>query len=141
MESLPLRIPPGRDLRRTLEEALAATQAPAAFVVAGIGSLSEAHIRFANRDVPTVLSGDYEILTLGGSLSPDGAHLHISIADSQGRVFGGHLSSGSIVRTTAEVLVLLTPEWSLSRELDPATGFKELVVRRQPSAAPGTQVP
>ena len=34
-----------------------------------------------------------------------------------------------IVRTTAEVLVLLLTEWSFSRDLDPATGYPELVVQ------------
>ncbi len=48
---------------------------------------------------------------------------------AQGRVSGGHVSYGCIVRTTAEVLLLLLPEWSFSREPDSATGFAELVVR------------
>lgn len=34
-----------------------------------------------------------------------------------------------MVRTTAEVLVVLLPEWSFSRERDVATGYAELVVR------------
>jgi hypothetical protein len=130
MEPLPLRLPPGRDLRQTLEEAVASTGKPAAFVISGIGSLGEAHLRFAGASEPTVLSGDLEILTLAGSISNDGAHLHISIADREGKVYGGHLAYRSIIRTTAEVLVLLLPEWSFSREFDPDSGFKELVVRR-----------
>ena len=72
---------------------------------------------------------ELEILTLAGSLSPDGAHLHMSLADSAGRVIGGHVAQGCVVRTTAEVLVAMLPEWSFTREVDPVTGFAELAVR------------
>jgi hypothetical protein len=59
----------------------------------------------------------------------------MSVADSDGRVMGGHVAHGCIVRTTAEVLVLLLSEWSFNPELDPATGFAELVVSRRGSHA------
>ena len=42
---------------------------------------------------------------------------------------GGHVAYGCTVRTTAELLLFLLPEWSFIREMDPATGFAELVVR------------
>lgn len=61
-----------------------------------------------------------------GSLSPDGAHLHIAVSDSKGAVIGGHLCAGSLVRTTAELVIGLLPEWRFRRELDPATGYAEL---------------
>lgn len=70
-----------------------------------------------------------EILTLAGSLSPDGAHLHMSVADAQGRVVGGHVTPGCIVRTTVEVLIALLPEQRFSREHDVESGCKELVIR------------
>ena len=131
MEPLPLRFSPGVDLRRAIEDAIqAACQPAAAFVVSGIGSLGAAHIRFAGAEEPTVLTGDFEILTLAGSVSSGGAHLHISIANRDGQVLGGHLAYGSVVRTTAEILALLIPEWNLTRELDAMTGFQELLVRR-----------
>lgn len=79
-----------------------------------------------------MLSGDLELLTLSGTLSPDGAHLHASVADAQGRVLGGHVLAGCTVRTTAEVVLALLPDWQFSREVDDATGFKELVIRSLP---------
>jgi predicted DNA-binding protein with PD1-like motif len=100
----------------------------AAFVIQGIGSLSVACIRYAGKSKLAVLRGDLEILTLGGSLAPDGPHLHISVADAEGRVTGGHMGPGCVVRTTAEVLVALLPSHRFSREHDAATGFKELFV-------------
>ncbi|SAL12249.1 DNA-binding protein [Caballeronia terrestris] len=129
MQTLPLRLVPGDDLRASLE-AIARSQAlSAAFVLQGIGSLSVARLRYAGIDDPAQLTGDFEILTFAGSLSIDGAHLHMSISDRDGRVFGGHVATGCIVRTTAEILIALLPEHTFSRESDPRTGFPELVVR------------
>jgi predicted DNA-binding protein with PD1-like motif len=124
-----LRIPAGADLRAALAELPVRHGVGAAFVLQGIGSLAVAAIRYAGRDACVDLRGDLEILTLGGSLSPDGPHLHMTVADADGRVSGGHVGPGCIVRTTAEVLVGLLPEMRFSREEDPVTGYKELVVR------------
>ncbi|KQV79953.1 DNA-binding protein [Massilia sp. Root351] len=124
----PLRLGPGADLRAAIEAA-AAEACAAAFVLQGIGSLSVAQLRYAGMPGATELRGDLEILTLAGSVAPDGAHLHMSVSDAQGRVYGGHVAAGCVVRTTAELLLALLPGHSLRRETDPASGYKELVVR------------
>ena len=129
LHSLPLRIGAGADLRAELEAVLGRRGVRAGFVVQGIGSLSVARIRFAGRPGFTELRGDLEILSLCGSLSPDGPHLHMAVSDADGRVTGGHLGPGCVVRTTAEVLVALLPGWVFSRDDDPATGYKELFIR------------
>jgi predicted DNA-binding protein with PD1-like motif len=128
MNALPLRIPPQADLRQVLAALPAMHGIDAAFVVQGIGSLSVAHLRFAGAPDFTELRGNLEILSLGGSLSPDGPHLHIAVADASGQVRGGHMGPGCVVRTTAEVMVMLLPGYRFSRVHDPATGFKELFV-------------
>ncbi|MDM0107136.1 DNA-binding protein [Variovorax sp. J22R24] len=130
MDATPLRLIPGDDLRGALDAALASKGCAAAFVVAGIGSLSAARLRLAGAERPETLTGDLEILTLSGTLTPDGSHLHMSVADAQGRVFGGHAAPGCVVRTTAEVLVAWLPEWRLARAFDPATGYAELAIRK-----------
>lgn len=128
MRALPLRLRPGDDLRLALEAALAGNGA--AFVLQGIGSLSVAQLRYAGADQAAELRGDLEILTLAGSIAPDGVHLHMSVSDAQGRVTGGHVAGGCIVRTTAEVLLAVLPDHRFSRELDAdGSGFRELVVR------------
>jgi uncharacterized protein len=129
MQALPLRLYPGDDLRAAVEAVLSEGEVRAAFVIQGIGSLSVAELRFAGADLPTEIRGDLEILTVAGSVSPDGAHLHMSVADARGQVFGGHVSRGCTVRTTAELLLALLPEHAFSREADPSTGFAELVIR------------
>ncbi len=129
MEAFPLRLAPGLDLRKALEGAVAARSCNAAFVISGIGSLSEARLRRAGVHEADVLRGDFEILTLAGTVAGNGSHLHMSVADAEGKVSGGHVAYGCTVRTTAELLLALLPEWSFSREADAATGFAELVVR------------
>jgi predicted DNA-binding protein with PD1-like motif len=128
MNALPLRVPALADLREVLAALPSQHGVAAAFVLQGIGSLSVARIRFAGAPDCTELRGDLEIVSLGGSLSPDGPHLHIAVADAAGQVTGGHMGPGCVVRTTAEVLVALLPGHSFSREMDPATGYKELFV-------------
>lgn len=130
MQFLPLRLSPGADLRRALEDVMGSQNTDSAFVVAGIGSLVEASLRYAGESTVITLAGPLEILSVSGSLSPPGAHLHMSVADASGRVYGGHADYGNTVRTTAELLLALLPDGSLTREHDARTGFNELVVRR-----------
>lgn len=129
MKPLPLRLLPGDDLRAALLRMLQAQSCPAAFVLSGIGSLSQMRLRLAGADKVLAIDGDFEILTLAGSLSPDGVHLHMSVADAEGRVVGGHVLAGCVVRTTAEILLALLPDWQFSREQDAATGYAELQIK------------
>ena len=131
MQTLVLRLQPGDDLRGALEAAVADHSLGGAFVLAGIGSLSAAQLRMAGAEAPLQLDGDLEILTLSGSLSADGAHLHATLARADGSVLGGYVAMGCTVRTTAEVLLAGLPDWQLSREPDARTGYAELVARRQ----------
>ncbi|MYM90912.1 DUF296 domain-containing protein [Rugamonas sp. FT82W] len=128
MRTLALRLDPGDDLRAALVAALRASGHEAGFVLQGIGSLSVAQLRYAGRPQPDTLRGDLEILTLAGSLSADGAHLHMAVSDAQGRVLGGHVCAGCVVRTTAELLVALLPGQRFTREPDPRTGYPELKI-------------
>lgn len=128
MHPQPLRLNPGDDLRRALQAACL-SRGQSGFVIAAIGSLTDARLRLAAASDDTLIPGPSELLTLSGSLSPDGAHLHASVADAQGRVTGGHVVLGNTIRTTAEILIVWLPDWSLSREADATTGFKELVAR------------
>jgi predicted DNA-binding protein with PD1-like motif len=132
MQTYPVRLSPGDDLRGALEDVLRELNLAAAFVLQGIGSLSVAQLRFAGVEEPSELRGDLEILTLAGSISLNGAHLHMSVSDSRGQVLGGHVAHGCSVRTTAEILLALLPEHRFSREHDAHTGFAELVIRAEP---------
>ena len=130
-----LKLSPGEDLRAALDVAFAkwrgAHGIEAACIVSAVGSLSHAVLRYAAEPAGAELHEPLEIISLSGTLSPDGAHLHCSVAGARGDVKGGHLMPGCIVRTTAEVVVALLPGWEFRRALDAATGLSELAPRKQ----------
>ena len=132
MQILPLRLSPDQDLRRALEDILGQYKLSAGFVLQGIGSLSTVNLRYAGVSQLTKLDGDFEILTLAGSLATNGVHQHMSVSNARGQVTGGHVAKGCIVRTTAEILIALLPEYQIARELDAHTGFGELAIRSAP---------
>jgi predicted DNA-binding protein with PD1-like motif len=72
-----------------------AGQGRSAFVLSGIGSLSTAKLRLAGAVEETLVPGNVEILCLSGTLTPDGAHLHMAVSDEHGRVIGGHVCYGN----------------------------------------------
>ena len=132
MKVVPLRLQPGADLRGALDAWMVDQEGQAGCLISAVGSLSVAQLRLAGKKEATVIRGDLEILSLCGTLSRDGAHLHIAVANSTGSVTGGHLCTGSLVRTTAELVIGLLPEWRFRREIDPATGYAELEIKTQP---------
>jgi len=131
MNVVPLRLQPGADLHCALEAWMAEQQEQAGCVISAVGSLSVAQLRLAGASEATAIHGELEILSLSGTLAPDGVHLHIAVADSRGAVIGGHLCVGSLVRTTAELVIGLLPQWRFNRKLDPATGYAELQINPQ----------
>jgi len=124
-----LRLVPGDDPKLKLEAYVKDHQMKAAIIIAAVGSLTNAAIRYANEDKITVLKGHFEVVSLSGMLSStSGSHLHISVSDKTGKTLGGHLSEGSVVYTTLEVALGELPNLEFKRELDPASTYNELKV-------------
>ncbi len=126
MKTLAIRLHPGQDLRVALRDVCAEMNIEAACVVTCVGSLTRAPLRFAEATEATAIDGPLEIISLVGTLSRHGCHLHLSVADTQGVVTGGHLKDGAIVRTTAEIILGLIPDVRFARAYDDATGYEEL---------------
>lgn len=123
-----LRLQPGDDLKKELSRFAREHKLGAGIVLTCVGSLSRAVLRLADQPAGTTFEGKHEIVSLVGTLSPDGDHLHLAISDATGRTLGGHLLEGSIVYTTAEIAVGELTGLSFARERDPRTTFGELVV-------------
>ena len=104
MHPLPLKLTPGSDLRLSLEE-LARTQQLSGFVLGVVGNLSRAAFQCPGQPEPTVLEGDLEVITLNGTLNPEGVHLHLSLSDGACQVWGGHLEPGTLVQKGVDLLV------------------------------------
>jgi len=129
MRSHPVRLKPGEDLKATLDQLTRINHWQAASIVSAVGSLSEAAIRFANQNEISFLKGPFEIVALSGTLSGSGSHLHIAVSDTEGRMIGGHLKEGSLIYTTAEIVIAILDDWEFSREIDPGSGYLELVIK------------
>lgn len=126
-----LRLHPGQDLKRELEAFAKSQHLRAAFIVTCVGSLRKVALRPANQQEPLFREQKFEIVSLVGTLSPDGAHLHISLSDSTGATIGGHLLEGNEVYTTAEIVIGEAAQLQFHREVDPETTYKELTIRKR----------
>jgi predicted DNA-binding protein with PD1-like motif len=133
MRTIALRLGPGADLKAELLALAAREAVRAGWVLTCVGSLSPVRLRLAGGTEHATWHGPFEIVALTGTLSQDGGHLHLAVADHQGRTFGGHLAEGSTVRTTAEVVLAADDRLVFAREHDPATGYDELVIRERDS--------
>jgi predicted DNA-binding protein with PD1-like motif len=129
MTTVSLRLKPKEDLKATLDEFVKVHKIKAACIVTCVGSLDVAAIRFANQQDATIVVGKLEIVSLTGTLAESGSHLHISVSDSTGKTTGGHLKEGSLIYTTAEIVLGILPEVVFTRETDSTFGYKELMIK------------
>jgi predicted DNA-binding protein with PD1-like motif len=127
-KAIAFRLMPGADLKQSLIDYCVKQNVDAACVVSCVGSLQCAKIRFADRDEATEFQQKLEIVSLVGTASQHGCHLHISVSDGGGQVFGGHLMPGSLIYTTAEIVLGIIPNVVFKRELDESTGYRELKI-------------
>ena len=93
-----------------------------------VGCCSKVKFRLAGAESFYEDERDYEIVSIMGTISSDGVHIHISFADDTGKVVGGHLTEGCIINTTCEVSIIKSDKYKLSREYDEETCYKELVI-------------
>ena len=127
MRSLPLKLAPGSDLRITLEE-LARRDGISGFVLGVVGNLTQASFQCPGQANPTVLEGDLEVITLNGTLSPEGVHLHLSLSDGACQVWGGHLEPGTIVQKGVDLLIGVLEQRDGSPEQQSSTPRLEIAV-------------
>lgn len=131
-----LRLKPGAEVMAALRDLVVGERIAAAAVVAAVGSLTEAAIRYANQPGTTLLRGHFEVCALSGTLEcapseggPGGGHLHLAISDGAGRMIGGHMMEGCRVYTTLEIVLLVLEDFGFTREPCALSGHPELVIR------------
>ncbi len=125
------RLKPGEDLRTGIQKMVMQHHIQAGWVNTCVGSLTDYNIRFANQPESSSGSGHFEILSLVGTLSVNGSHLHLSISDSTGKTIGGHLSEGCRIYTTAEIVISSSSDLVFKRKQDGTTPWEELQVEQQ----------
>ena len=128
MRPIALRLTPGQDLKSEIEALVKKEQMKAGCLLSAVGSLADATLRLADGATVKSFNGPFEIVSITGTVSPDGCHIHLSIADTAGEVIGGHLQRGCPVYTTVELVILAFEELRFNRNFDPDTGYEELTV-------------
>lgn len=129
MKIFATRLKPNQDLKESLKDFVEQNNIQAGFILTAVGSLQQATIRFASQDNYQVFNEQFEIVSLVGTLSIHGIHLHISISDKNGKTIGGHLVDGCIIYTTAEIVMGTSEEFMFMRTVDENTGYQELDIK------------
>lgn len=133
MRQITARLKNGQDLRNEIEKIAKANDIRAGALLSVVGGLKKAVLRapVIERHNPIVKTWDVdlEIVSGTGTVSRNGSHVHISVSDGDGATFGGHLQEGCIVRSTAEVVILIFDDVEYKRLPDQETGYDELVVQ------------
>ena len=132
MQPLPLKLAPGSDLRLSLEE-LTQRDGVSGFVLGVVGNLTKASFQCPGQAEPTVLEGDLEVITLNGTFSPEGVHLHLSLSDGACQVWGGHLEPGTIVQKGVDLLIRVLEQ----REASPTRQTAAAAPRIEIAVLPG----
>lgn len=126
-----LRIKPNQDLRVEIENFVKINNIKSGFIITTVGSLKKASLRLSDDKHTTVIEDKFEIVSLVGTVSINGCHLHISISDKTGKTIGAHLQHGSEVYTTAEIIIGEAQDLEFTRENDNITGYKELSINKR----------
>lgn len=128
MQNYTFRLKSGQDLFDSIEAFLKEKQIEAGCVLSGVGSLTQATLRLANREFSSEYNGHFEIVSITGTVSIHGSHLHISISDGDGKTIGGHFESGCKIYTTAEIVIAAFNDVIYKREFAEDSGYDELTV-------------
>ena len=124
------RLKPGQHLKEEIQKLANANKIKAGWISTCVGSLSLYNIRLANQPGNSFSAGHFEIVSLTGTVSSNGSHLHIAVSDSSGKTIGGHLMDNNIVYTTAEIVILYSDKFEFKREKDGSTPWEELQVKQ-----------
>jgi uncharacterized protein len=132
MRSLTFRLKPGQDLWNSIEDVVKDNKIEAGCVLSAVGSFTHAALRLANREHYSQYDGHFEIVSVTGTVSVHGSHIHISISDGDGVTIGGHLVPGCLIYTTAEIVLAVFDDVVYKRELlENDSGYEELVAYKK----------
>jgi len=128
MRNYTFRLKSGQDLFDAIDAFVKEKRVEAGCVLSGVGSLTHAAIRLANREYTSQYEGYFEIVSMTGTVSIHGSHLHISVSDGDGKTVGGHFESGCKIYTTAEIVIAVFDDAIYKREFAEDSGYDELTV-------------
>ena len=110
------RLKKGQDLKKEIINFVNKQDIEAGIVKCGVGCVYEAKFRLADGESIMHKKDNYEIVSLMGTVSKNGCHIHISLAGQDGCVIGGHLVDGCLVNTTAEISIEELTDYKFTRK-------------------------
>ena len=128
MRNYTFRLKPGQYLFDSISLFVREKDIGAGCILSGVGSLTHVKLRFASQETFSMLDGHFEIVSITGTVSVHGSHLHLSVSGEEGKTTGGHLGSGCKVYTTAEIVIGVFDDVIYRREYAEDTGYEELTV-------------
>jgi predicted DNA-binding protein with PD1-like motif len=141
---LPILLTPDKDIVINIKEACSDNGIRAGTVLTAVGSLHKAtvlhhasgKVKTSTLSPPKVIPGPLQILSLVGVIcEKDGGelhvHLHASVVDENGKVYGGHLLEGeSPVLRRTEVVIGEIADVRMTEKYDEVTGEVEFSTKR-----------
>ncbi|MFC1847657.1 PPC domain-containing DNA-binding protein [Chloroflexota bacterium] len=141
-----MRLAPGCDLMKSLEEIAEKENIQSGVVLSGVGSLSQVTLRnvrlfpdefpITDRNrIYTPKKEPLELLSLSGNISRKDdevlihGHVIISSGLDDGRTYGGHLTEGCLILSTCEVIIAEITGLEMIRNNDPETRVPELYLK------------
>ena len=122
------RLTRGKDLKKEIQNFVKKNNIKSGIIKCAVGCVYEVCFRLAEGKECFRSEEKYEIVSITGTVSINGCHIHISFADNKGNVIGGHLKEGCFIDTTAEICIESFDSYSFNRVFDDNTGYKELVI-------------
>lgn len=123
-----IRLIPGEDILKAIEVYCNKHEIEAGYIGTCVGSLSQVTFRKGYTRSKLILKGPFEIVSMEGTVSKGGNHIHASVSDDDFNVRGGHLVYGSVVQSTAEIVIVELEGYELSRSKDLGSSYKTLKI-------------
>lgn len=105
MKVFALRLQANEDLKQSLTKFVKTNHLNSGFILTAVGSFQQVTLRFAGHPYGQAFKSQFQLISLVGTLSVNGLHLHLAVADASGKIIGGHLMNGSIIYKNAEIII------------------------------------
>ncbi len=127
-----IKLDDDEDLFEALHEIIEKHGIDSALILSGIGMIRDFEIGYYNGNnyITETFNDPMELLSMHGSIAKgkeNRIHIHVSLADDEHRVFGGHLMRARVC-VLNEIVLLRISELELTRKLNEKSGLMELEI-------------
>ena len=127
-----IKLDHGEDVFNALGNVMEKHDIDSGLILSGIGMLCDFEIGYYNGKNYIIkrFVDPMELLSMHGSIARgkgNRIHIHVSLANSEHKVFGGHFISAKVC-VLNEIVILRMNDMDLTRKLNPKSGLMELEV-------------